>query len=72
VTTERDPADMTPDERRREVLRTTLGSGDVQWQRGRAWAFEQAMGAYWYYRDTNPAMGAMGRTTLERLIATES
>lgn len=60
------------DERRREVLRSTLGCGDLQWQRGRAWAFEQAMGAYWYYRDTNPAMGAMGRTTLERLIATES
>ena len=36
--------------------------------RGKAWAFEQAIGAYWYYRDTNPAMAAMGRTTLERLV----
>lgn len=53
----------------REVLRTALGCGDLQWQRGRAWAFEQAVGAYWYYVRTNPTMAAMGRTTLERLVA---
>ena len=53
----------------RAVLRTSLGCSDLQWERGRAWAFEQAVGAYWYYLNTNPAMAAMGRTTLERLAA---
>lgn len=53
----------------REVLRTALGCTELQWQRGRAWAFQQAAGAYWYYERTNPAMATMGRTTLERLVA---
>ncbi len=53
----------------RERFRDRLGRGDLQWERGKAWAFEQAIGAYWYYRDTNPVMAAMGRTTLERLMA---
>jgi aminoglycoside phosphotransferase (APT) family kinase protein len=53
----------------REVLRRSLDCSELQWQRGRAWAFEQAAGAYWYYVDTNPTMAAMGRTTLERLAA---
>ena len=52
----------------RQVLRDALGSGDLEWQRGRAWAFEQAMGVVWYYEDTNPAMSRMGRRTLARLI----
>jgi aminoglycoside phosphotransferase (APT) family kinase protein len=52
----------------RERLRDRLGCSELQWERGKAWAFEQAIGAYWYYRDTNPAMSAMGRTTLERLV----
>jgi hypothetical protein len=50
-------------------LRRSLDCSELQWQRGRAWAFEQAAGAYWYYVDTNPTMAAMGRTTLERLAA---
>jgi len=53
----------------REVLRRSLDCSELQWQRSRAWAFEQAAGAYWYYVDTNPTMAAMGRTTLERLAA---
>ncbi len=53
----------------RERLRTRLRCSDLQWERGKAWAFEQAIGAYWYYRATNPAMADMGRTTLERLSA---
>ena len=36
---------------------------------GAAWAFEQAMGAVWYYVDSNPAMSSMGRRTLERIMA---
>ena len=40
-----------------------------EWERGKAWAFEQAMGLVWYYADSNPAMSRMGRRTLERIQA---
>ena len=52
----------------REEFRVAVGCDDLQWERGKAWAFEQAAGAYWYYRDTNQAMAEMGRTTLHRLL----
>ncbi len=52
----------------REVLRCELGAGDLEWERGKAWAFEQAMGAAWYYRTSNPAMSIMGTTTVRRII----
>jgi aminoglycoside phosphotransferase (APT) family kinase protein len=55
----------------RRRLREDLGCDDLEWRRGRAWAFQQAMGAVWYYRETNPAMCRMGEVTLERLIADE-
>lgn len=55
----------------RRVLRESLDCDDLQWQRGRAWAFQQAMGAFWYYRDSNPAMSRMGRRTLERIVRDE-
>lgn len=53
----------------RERLRTALGCEDLQWERGAAWAFEQAAGAFWYYRNTNARMAVMGQTTLERIVA---
>jgi aminoglycoside phosphotransferase (APT) family kinase protein len=53
----------------RQSLRDDLGCGDLEWERGKAWAFEQAMGAVWYYTETNPAMSLMGRNTLERILA---
>ena len=53
----------------RRTLREALKCDDLQWQRGRAWAFEQAMGLVWYYADSNPAMSLSGRRTLERIIA---
>ena len=49
----------------REVLRRELGAGDLEWERGKAWAFEQAMGAAWYYRTSNPAMSLMGTSHAE-------
>ncbi|MEV6867548.1 aminoglycoside phosphotransferase family protein [Streptosporangium subroseum] len=52
----------------RQVLRLDLGCDDLEWERGRAWAFEQAMGLVWYYLESNPAMSRMGRRTLERLL----
>ena len=45
-----------------------LASDDLEWERGKAWAFEQAMGATWYYVESNPAMSRMGQRTLHRII----
>ena len=45
----------------RQVLRDAPGlRRPGMAERGRAWAFEQAMGVTWYYVDTNPAMSRMG------------
>lgn len=52
----------------RTVLRGALQSSPVEWARGAAWAFIQAIGLVWYYRTTNPAMAALGETTLHRLL----
>ena len=56
----------------RRALREHLGCGELEWRRGKAWAFEQAMGAAWYYRDSNPAMSRMGLRTLARILADEN
>lgn len=53
----------------RDRLRDDLGCDDVEWARGRAWAFAQAMGLVWYYAESNPAMSRLGRCTLDRLLA---
>jgi aminoglycoside phosphotransferase (APT) family kinase protein len=53
----------------RQVFRDAVGSTDLEWDRGRAWALEQALGAAWYYEQTNPAMSRMGVRTIERLLA---
>lgn len=55
----------------REVFRGELACDDVEWARGKAWAFEQAVGAVWYYEASNPAMHEMGMTTLRRLLASK-
>lgn len=56
----------------RQVLRDQLGSDDLEWERGRAWAFVQAMGLVWYYVKSNPAMSRMGQRSLERILADKS
>ncbi len=56
----------------RQALREDLDCGDLDWERGRAWAFQQAIGLVWYYAETNPAMSRLGRSTLARLVADES
>ncbi|GAB3391295.1 aminoglycoside phosphotransferase family protein [Humibacter soli] len=53
----------------RAELRRGLGSDDLEWKRGAAWAYVQAMGLVWYYARSNPTMSALGRSTLERVIA---
>jgi aminoglycoside phosphotransferase (APT) family kinase protein len=52
----------------RRTLRDALGCDDLDWERGRAWAFAQAIGLVWYYEDTNPAMSRTGRRTLARVL----
>jgi aminoglycoside phosphotransferase (APT) family kinase protein len=56
------------DTERRQRLRDYLACDDAEWQRGRAWAFEQALGAVWYYVDSSPTMSAGCRRTLERIV----
>ena len=53
----------------RLAFRDRLGCDELEWARGRAWAFVQAMGLVWYYADTNPTMARFGRRTLDRLLA---
>ncbi|MFE6105217.1 aminoglycoside phosphotransferase family protein [Streptomyces laurentii] len=52
----------------RDVFRRTLACDDLEWERGKAWAFEQAMGLVWYYIESNPTMSSMGRRTLNRIL----
>jgi aminoglycoside phosphotransferase (APT) family kinase protein len=56
------------DGERRALLRRELDCDDLAWWRGAAWAFEQAMGLVWYYRESNPGMSLLGRTTLARIL----
>lgn len=53
----------------RDTVRRGLDIGANEWQRGAGWAFQQAMGLVWYYRESNPGMSALGRITLTRLLA---
>lgn len=55
----------------RRVLRADLGCDDLEWRRGKAWAFAQAMGLVWYYRETNRAVSRAGAVTLRRLVEDE-
>ena len=55
--------------RPRQALRDDLDCTDLEWERGKAWAFEQSMGVVWYYAESNPAMSLMGRRTLRRIMA---
>lgn len=52
----------------RRALRDDLGCDAVEWARGRAWAFQQAMGLVWYYAESNPTMSGLGRRTLNRIV----
>jgi aminoglycoside phosphotransferase (APT) family kinase protein len=52
----------------RAFLRASLRIDDLEWQRGAAWAFVQAIGLVWYYRESNPTMRDLGRSTMDRLL----
>lgn len=51
----------------RMIFREMMGCSDIEWARGRAWAFIQAMGAVWYYVDSNPGMSRWAMRTLARV-----
>jgi aminoglycoside phosphotransferase (APT) family kinase protein len=53
----------------REAFRGALRCDDVQWERGKAWALQQALGLVWYYLDSLPDISSMGQRTLQRLVA---
>jgi aminoglycoside phosphotransferase (APT) family kinase protein len=54
-----------------ERLREDLPCDELEWERDKAWAFQQAMGAVWYCQLGNPPMNRMARRTLERILADE-
>jgi aminoglycoside phosphotransferase (APT) family kinase protein len=56
------------DSGRRNIIRAKLAIGDLEWSRGAAWAYAQAIGLVWYYVDSNPTMSALGRSTIDRLL----
>lgn len=53
---------------RRERLRDALDVDAIEWLRGAAWAFQQAMGLGWYYALSNATMSALGLSTMRRLL----
>ena len=55
----------------RAVFRDAVGCSGLEWDRGRAWALEQALGLGWYYAGTNPVMSRLGLRTVTRLLTAE-
>jgi len=53
----------------RAVFRAELQCDDLEWERSKAWAFQQALGAVWYYVGSNLNMHTMGHRTISRIIA---
>jgi aminoglycoside phosphotransferase (APT) family kinase protein len=60
------------DDAPRAIFRAELKCDELEWERSKAWALEQSLGAVWYYEKSNPAMSGMGRRTVERIIAHSS
>lgn len=56
------------DRARRAVFREAIQADELEWRRGAAWAFQQAMGLVWYYQFSNPVMSALGKSTISRLL----
>lgn len=58
---------LTDDARGR--FRREIDCSDLEWERGKAWAFEQSVGLVCYFANSNPAMRELGRRTLQRIAA---
>lgn len=55
----------------RDTFRSHLAVDDVTWERGKAWAFIQALPCLWYYEETNPVMSRMALRTLHAIVDDE-
>ena len=55
----------------RAVFGDAVGSDRDEWDRGKGWAFAQAIGCLAYYRVTNPPMSETARRTLQALLDDE-
>jgi len=53
----------------RERFRRELAADELDWERSRGWALEQAVGLVWYYRHSNRTMREFGVSIIERLLA---
>lgn len=53
----------------RTRFREAMAVDDADWERGRGWAFEMAIGALHYYERTNPVFFTQALRTLQRLLA---
>ncbi|MGH9104633.1 MAG: phosphotransferase [Acidimicrobiales bacterium] len=56
------------DRARRQVVRDELKCSALGWAGGQAWAFEPAMGAVWYYVESNHKMSMMGQRALADIV----
>ncbi|WP_442577289.1 phosphotransferase [Microbacterium sp. F51-2R] len=59
------------DAQRRQEFREAVRPPEAEWRRGIGWALQQALGLVWYYAQTNPAMSALGRSTIDRILASD-
>ena len=53
----------------RSLFRAQIRPDDATWARGRGWALGLGLGAVRYYRDTNPALAAIGRRAIAEALA---
>jgi len=57
------------DETTRPIFRSRLEPDELTWARGRAWATVFGLGAWHYYRRTNPSFAELGRRTVDQVLA---
>jgi len=52
----------------RAAFRAAVGVDDATWARGRGWALSFGVGAYSYYKDTNPVLAGIGRHAIAEVL----
>ncbi|MFI5910050.1 aminoglycoside phosphotransferase family protein [Dactylosporangium sp. NPDC051541] len=53
----------------RAEFRERVGPDAATWRRARAWAFSFGLGAFAFYRETNPYFGVMGKRAIDQVLA---
>jgi aminoglycoside phosphotransferase (APT) family kinase protein len=53
----------------RDAFRAAIAVDDATWERGRGWALSFGLGAFSYYKDTNPVLARIGRHAIEQALA---